>query len=145
MPTFEFTCDDCNVEFDELFILQNEISQFSHFFPCPTCGKDARRAGVSLINFSFKAPAGQTQGSGVHGQSGVHDLDYPKVDQAVGRSADKKWEHLNDRKKKRDKVRREVGANPVTQVGNTVVRASEGTLQTREQALTTFSKTKTVK
>jgi hypothetical protein len=35
----------------------------------------------------------------VHGNSGVHDLDYPSLDKAVGRSSAKKWEKARETQK----------------------------------------------
>ena len=97
---------------------------------------------VSAVNFSFKAPAGQTSGSGVHGQSGVHDLDYPAVDKAVGRSAAKKWQYYGERKSARDKVRKDLGTNAITQIDNTIMAAEPATLAVREQGLKTLRKAK---
>jgi len=63
---------------------------------------------MSLTNFNFKG--GVRGESGVHGQSGVHDLDYPKLDQAIGRSSAKRWERITREQAVRDKLRKETGA-----------------------------------
>jgi len=142
MPTFEYRCEACEVEFEELLIQQDEVREYREWHPCPSCKGRAERQKVSAVNFAFKAPGGQTQGSGVHGQSGVHDLDYPQVDKAVGRSADVKWKHYGERKAARDKARRELGTNAVKQVDNIVMAADQSTLSTREQGLKTLRKAK---
>ena len=141
MPTFEYSCQACEILFEELLIQSDEIEKYREWHPCPQCGERSQREAVSMINFAFKAPAGQTQGSGVHGQSGVHDLDYPKIDKAVGRSAAVKWQQYNQRKADRDKVRKEAGTNAIamTPEGKPVA-ADSATSQLREKALKTFSK-----
>jgi putative FmdB family regulatory protein len=142
IPTFEYRCDACEVEFEELLIQQDEVREYTEWHPCPECKGRAERVKVSAVNFNFKAPAGRTQGSGVHGQSGVHDLDYPMVDKAVGRSAAKKWQYYGERKEARDKARRELQTNAVKQVDGTVTAADPQTLKFREQGLTTLRKAK---
>jgi putative FmdB family regulatory protein len=142
MPAFEYLCNKCEVEFEELLVQQDEIRLYTEWHPCPSCKGRAKRIKVSPINFAFKAPGGQTQGSGVHGQSGVHDLDYPNVDKAVGRSASKKWEYYNARKATRDKARRELGQNAVKQVDDVITAVDPQTAKLREQGLRTLRKAK---
>lgn len=142
MPTFEYECSTCQIEFEELLTQSDEVKQFSEEHPCPECHQMATRIKVSAVSFAFKAPAGQTAGSGVHGQSGVHDLDYPSVDKAVGRSAGKRWNSFNERKAKRDKVRKEAGTNAVTRVGDTVAPLDSGAASVRERAMNTFNTVK---
>lgn len=143
MPTYEYSCDSCEVTFEELLLQREEVERYKDGHPCPGCGQMAKRSPVVPISFTFKAPGGQTQGSGVHGQSGVHDLDYPALDKAVGRSAAKKWEQYNARKAERDKVRREAGTNnvSVTPEGR-AVPADPAVMGLREKALSTFKKVK---
>ena len=141
MPTFEYSCDACEILFEELLLQQDEIAKYREWHPCPQCGGRAAREAVSLISFNFKAPAGQTQGSGVHGQSGVHDLDYPKLDKAIGRSANVKWQQYHARKAERDKVRKEAGTNQITVTPDGKPLAADATTtKLREQAMKTFSK-----
>lgn len=142
MPTYEYRCDACEVEFEELLVQQDEIREYFEWHPCPECHGRAERMKVSAVNFSFAAPGGQTQGSGVHGQSGVHDLDYPAVDKAVGRSAAKKWEHYDARKAARDKARRELGTNAVKQVDDVVMPVDKTSMEIRERGLRTLRKAK---
>ena len=141
MPTFEYSCDSCEILFEELLLQRNEIESYREWHPCPQCGGRAGREKVSLTNFNFAAPAGQTAGSGVHGQSGVHDLDYPKLDKAVGRSATTRWQGYDARKAERDKVRKEAGTNLITTTPDGKPIASDSTTtQLREKALKTFSR-----
>jgi putative FmdB family regulatory protein len=141
MPAYEYFCKKCEIEFEELLVQQDEIHKYSEWHPCPGCHDRANRI-ISSTNFTFKIPGGQTQGSGVHGQSGVHDLDYPTVDKAVGRSASKKWEYYNARKAARDKVRRELGTNAVKQIDDTITAVDSKTAKLREQGLKTLRKAK---
>ena len=140
MPTFEYVCSACEVEFEEFLTQQEEIKNYTEWHPCPECHGRAERMKVSMVNFAFKAPVGQTQGSGVHGQSGVHDLDYPAVDKAVGRSSAAKWQRYGERKTARDKARKELGTNAVKQIDNIVMAADSGTLAVREQGIKTLNK-----
>ncbi len=136
MPTFEYICNACECLFEEVLILRDEIAQFSDWYPCPYCKGRAEREKVSITNFNFKAPEGQTQGSGVHGQSGVHDLDYPKLDKAIGRSSDTKWAGYDVRKKDRDAYRRRVGTNSIIETpSGSRLPADESTMTLRERAL----------
>lgn len=141
MPTFEYTCEECGVLFEELLLQKDDIERYREQHPCPECGRMAPREKVSLVSFNFKAPSGQTQGSGVHGQSGVHDLDYPTLDKAIGRSSSVKWKHYNERKAERDKVRKEAGTNVMsTSPDGQSVPSDAATVQLRDQAYKTFSK-----
>ena len=142
IPTFEYNCSSCEVEFEEFLIQLEEVKKYSKWHPCPQCRGRAARIKVSAVNFSFTAPAGQTQGSGVHGQSGVHDLDYPSVDKAVGRSSTKKWEYYNARKAARDKARRELGVNAIKQIDNVVIPLDKQSSKIRDQGLGTLLKAK---
>jgi putative FmdB family regulatory protein len=142
MPTFEYRCLNCKVGFEELLISPDDVKQYKDSHPCPKCAELALRT-ASITNFAFKAPAGQTQGSGVHGQSGVHDLDYPALDKAVGRSSEHKWDVYNKRKAKRDQARKEAGTNFVaTTADGKTVPVDPKKLEIREKALTTFRQVK---
>lgn len=140
MPTFEYFCDDCEVEFEELILQRAEVEQYFDHHPCPNCKQRAERIRVSSFSFKFAGGVNQGAGSGVHGNSGVHDLDYPVIDKAVGRSAETKWDAYNQRKEARDKVRRETGTNAVSQSGNTIAPADASTIRDREKALNLFNK-----
>lgn len=141
MPIFEFRCEACNADFEELLIQSDDIRQFSQLHPCPTCRQPAPRI-ASAANFSFKAPPRQAAGSGVHGQSGVHDLDYPSADKAVGRSSSKRWEAANKRKAERDKVRKEAGTNLISVAGGKPEPVSTEAAKLRTMAMSTFNAVK---
>jgi len=143
MPTFEYSCSKCEILFEELLLKISEIEEYKDWHPCPQCGDPADREKVSLTNFSFKAPGGPTQGSGVHGQSGVHDLDYPKLDKAVGRSSSVRWTNFDKKKKERDRIRKEAGTNALS-VGpdGRPKPMSSDVAQKREKVLSNLSKIK---
>lgn len=142
MPTFEYFCDDCDAEFEELLLKKEEIQEYFDHHPCPNCKNRAERIRVSSFSFKFAGGVDKGAGSGVHGNSGVHDLDYPVVDKAVGRSAEVKWGEYNARKEARDKVRREAGTNAVSQAGDTIAPADASTIRDREKALKLLDKAK---
>lgn len=142
MPTYEYFCRSCESEFEELLIQSDEIKKYSEWHPCPSCGNKADRMKVSIMNFAFKAPAGQTSGSGVHGQSGVHDLDYPSIDKAVGRSAAKRWKGVKERKAERDKIRRESGTNMITEIGGKPKPLDPKVADLRSKAMVAYNNTK---
>lgn len=141
MPTYEYACQACEVEFEELLTQSDEIQQFAKQHPCPQCGEPAPRI-ASAANFAFAAPARAAAGSGVHGQSGIHDLDYPSVDKAVGRSSAKRWDAFNQRKAERDKVRRESGTNAISVAGGRPAPIDKTVAAVREGALGTFNTVK---
>jgi hypothetical protein len=143
LPIFEYSCEKCEILFESLLTQRAEIEEYREWHPCIKCGERAEREKMSITNFSFKAPAGPTAGSGVHGQSGVHDLDYPKLDKAVGRSSAVKWQHYDARKAARDKIRKESGTNALT-IGadGKPAPADPNSIKIREKALSALSKAK---
>ena len=140
MPIFEYKCVPCNVEFEEALTNSDEIKEFESYYPCPSCGGKATRAGVSITNFTFKG--GVRGESGVHGQSGVHDLDYPVLDKAIGRSSAKRWDRINREQAERDKVRKETGAvaisKTVTKEANILAPASTESVKVREMGVARY-------
>jgi putative FmdB family regulatory protein len=140
MPTFEYKCDPCEAEFEELLTQTDEVKKYSQWHPCPTCGGRARRLAISITNFQF---AGGVRGeSGVHGNSGSHDLDYPTLDKAVGRSSEKKWERINAERVDREKTRRESGTNALSKVDGKVAPAKADILGLRGAAITKLDQVK---
>ena len=114
MPTYEYECQTCHIEFDQLLIQKDEIEEFRDFHPCPECGELSPRI-PSAVNFQFK---GNAEGDPTkQGNSGIHDLDYPSVDKAVGRSANRRWKQFKERKAMRDKARKELGTNQIAVAG----------------------------
>jgi hypothetical protein len=143
MPTFEYYCEKCKALFEEILILPDDIKQYSQKHPCGKCHELASRVPISLTSPPvFKAPAGQTQGSGVHGQSGSHDLDYPTLDKAIGRSSEKKWAEYAKRKSARDQIRKESGTNAISTAGGRTAPVDPAVLKLRETGLNTLSKGK---
>lgn len=136
MPTFEYRCEPCNAEFEEVLIQQAEIKEYEKWHPCPGCGGRAERLGISITNFTFK---GEVRGeSGVHGQSGVHDLDYPVLDKAIGRSSAKRWERIRGEQAERDKVRKETGAVSLAKIGGQILPANAESVKVREMGLARY-------
>lgn len=140
MPVFEYACQACEVEFEEVLTLQDDIKQYTTWHPCPSCGGQAPRLGISLTNFNFKG--GVRGESGVHGQSGSHDLDYPTLDKAVGRSAEKKWDRIRNEKAVREKIRKETGSAALSVESGSLAPANPENLKVRQMALRTFKKMK---
>lgn len=99
MPKYEFECPGCEVKF-ERNLKVGEHTQHE----CPSC-HDPAPLVVSGFGFAFAEGTGATANSGVHGQ------DYPTADQAVGRSASKRWDVIHAREKVK-KAAREQGQTP---------------------------------
>lgn len=139
MPTFEYRCEDCPVEFEELLILREDVQKYSEEHPCPLCKKMVPRMKVTSFAFSFKGGVRGT--SGVHGNSGVHDLDYPTLDKAVARSSEARWGTYRTDQSERDKVRKETGSAALTVGEDGKPKAADpATLQIRQKAIATFQK-----
>ena len=141
MPSFEYFCKKCQVVFEELFLLPDESKNYLHSYPCKKCKNQAERI-ISKSNFTFTAPPGKTHGTGVHGQSGVHDLDYPVLDKAVGRSAEKKWSIHNERQNKRNEVRKKYGNRAIASIGGKDIPMEKPQLDIREKAMRLYKKAK---
>jgi putative FmdB family regulatory protein len=142
VPTYEYFCEGCNAVFEELLLMPDDVKKHSKEHPCPKCRESAKRLDISLTNFTFATPARQApvQGSGVQGQSGSHDLDYPSLDKAIGRSAEKKWVEYDKRKKARDKIRKETGTNAISTAGGSPAPADKQVMKVRETGLKTWQK-----
>jgi hypothetical protein len=56
---------------------------------------------ISDFGFAF------SEGKGAPANSGVHDQDYPTADKAVGRSSEKRWEHIKARNVVKEEVRKQ--------------------------------------
>ncbi len=140
MPTFEFFCEKCSSLFEELFLQREDVERSSKSHPCPSCGKMAGRI-PSATNFTFK---GVAEGDPTkRGNSGFHDLDYPSLDKAIGRSANRKWKEYGVRKASRDKVRRESGTNAISVDENGTARPTDHrVLEARSKAMALLSRAK---
>lgn len=94
MPKFTFECHACLVEFSRTLKMGLHETH-----PCPECDDPAPRI-FEGFGFGF---ADSTTAS--PGNTGVSKNDYPTADQAVGSSADKRWEILQEREKVKSAVR----------------------------------------
>jgi putative FmdB family regulatory protein len=133
MPTYEYLCEACNFEFEELLLSKQDIKDHQKKHPCPECGEMAPRV-PSASNFTFK--------SNTYGNSGSHDLDYPTLDKAIGRSANRKWKKINKEQEARNKVRLETRSNALAGTGSDVRPLTKEQLSIREKALKTYKDVK---
>lgn len=99
MPKYSFECEPCNVKFERNL----KVGEHSTH-ECPSCHEQVPLI-VTDFGFSF------VEGTGAAANSGVHGHDYPTADQAVGRSAGKRWAHIAEREKVK-KTAREQGGTP---------------------------------
>lgn len=97
MPKYSFECA-CGVSFSRTLKMGEHKT-----LECPSCKGDAARV---FEGFGF----GFAVGSSAPSNTGVAKLDYPTADQAVGSSADQRWEAYHAREKVKVKVR-EVGGD----------------------------------
>lgn len=140
MPCFEYFCDECDTEFEEILTISTEIEEYFSWHPCPNCRERAERIRVAAVSFNFAGGVSGT--SGVHGNSGVHDLDYPVLDKAVGRSSEKKWEVFRQKKAEQDRVRKQSGQVEISVSGNTVAPTDASTIESRKKAMGLFKQAK---
>jgi len=105
MPKYVFECqnDACNCRFDRVLKMGEHSMHL-----CPSCGEEAPRC-LEGEGFSFGFKVTVKEGEG--GNTGVHKEDYPTADFAVGRSAENRWNVMNDRKKLKDGVRGQGGGH----------------------------------
>lgn len=141
MPSYRYECKSCDVIFEDLLISTEEIKLYAKEHPCPACGAICPKI-PSVVNFAFAGKAGSDPTSG-RSSSGSHDLDYPSLDKAIGRSANRKWKSFSEKKKTRDKIRRETGSIAITESRDgTMVPTDKNILSARETGLKTFKKAK---
>lgn len=118
MPTFEYECAICGIIFEELLISGDEVREYSKHHPCPNDKAHVCPRVMSVTNFNFKGMAyGDPRNRNpqtTKGSTGVHDLDYPTLDKAIGRSATRKWKDFTERKKARDAARKEFGTSAIS-------------------------------
>ncbi len=140
MPVYEYHCLKCKMIFEELILFKSDISKYSKEHGCGKCGSICKRV-PSASNFQFK---GLSEGDPTNqGNSGIHDLDYPSLDKAIGRSANRKWKAYSKKKEEHDRVRRESGSIEISvdSSGNVFPTDTE-TLKIRKKALSIFKKAK---
>ncbi len=116
------------------------MERYAKAHPCPACGSSCPRI-PSATNFAFKGPAGSDPTS-CRASSGSHDLDYPSLDKAVGRSANRRWKDYLPKKEARDKVRRETGSVAIMDTESGPRAADPVTLKGREAGLRMFKSAK---
>jgi putative FmdB family regulatory protein len=99
VPKYTFECQECSVRFERNL----KIAVHSEH-ECPSC-HDPAPLVVEGFGFSF------AEGSGAAANSGVHSQDYPTADQAVGRSAEKRWAHIRERDLVKQEARKQGGTH----------------------------------
>ncbi|RJR41249.1 MAG: zinc ribbon domain-containing protein [Desulfobacteraceae bacterium] len=63
MPIYEFRCNKCGMEFEQIVFSSNEE------VPCPGCGKDDTCRLMSSFSCSSPGSAGNSSGSSCSGHS----------------------------------------------------------------------------
>jgi len=59
MPLYEFRCEACDHDFEQLFSSMNSPAKV----PCPKCGSKKTRRKLSLFGFASKDGRGRTRSS----------------------------------------------------------------------------------
>lgn len=95
MPKYTFECS-CGLRFDRTLKMGLHPTHI-----CPSCKEDAPRF-MDGVGFGFAFSGSSSESAS---NTGVHDIDYPTADKAVGRSAESRWKTYHDRSKIKDKVR----------------------------------------
>jgi len=95
MPKYSFECSECNIRFERNLKAGNHVNH-----ECPECQGHAPLV-VSDFGFAF------AEGGSASANSGVHDQDYPTADKVVGRSAEKRWEHIEKREEVKKEARKQ--------------------------------------
>ncbi len=126
--------------FEELHISIADTKKYEKEHPCPACHAPCKRI-PSASNFAFKGPAGSDPSSG-RSSSGSHDLDYPSLDKAIGRSANRRWKDYGLKKEARDQVRRQAGSVAIMETKDGPRPADEATVKGREAGLKMFKAAK---
>lgn len=107
MPIYEYYCESCNSVFEILHVSSKNAEKHGKEHPHECGGTGVRLP--SLTNFNFK---GTAEGDPTKvGNSGVHDLDYPVLDKAVGRSSNRRWKEIEARQQEKARIRKESGTN----------------------------------
>jgi putative FmdB family regulatory protein len=96
MPKYSFICE-CGAKFTKTLKIGEHKTHI-----CPSCSGMAKQV-IEGFGFNFAL------GEGPPGNSGVTKHDYPTADQAVGQSADARWQEIQARDEVKDKVRKATG------------------------------------
>ncbi len=99
MPQYTFHCEPCNLQFKKRLAM-GEHPQHK----CPKCKTQAARF-VEGFGFDFATTEGTSRAN-----SGVTKHDYPTADNIVGRSAEARWQAMDERNKAKKRLREETGA-----------------------------------
>lgn len=99
MPLYEFTCQSCGLRFEKLYRRVSDDATT----PCEACGETADRQ-VTAANFAFSHPDGQLNGAMPPNTGTSDDWNF---DKAIGRDAERRWGHMEDRRKKKAEVIRD--------------------------------------
>jgi len=110
MPLYEYQCDDCGIRFEKLF---KSISAADNAAPCPECGQPSRKL-VTAASHTFKHPEGQKRGPLPPNTGTSDDWNY---DKAIGESAARRWETIEQRKKHKEGVIRDAARNDQVAAG----------------------------
>jgi putative FmdB family regulatory protein len=132
MPVYRYECRKCNLSFDKLVIQSNQSST-----TCENCGDTAEKI-VARTNMSFKSTRPQ-------GETGIHDVDYPVVDKAVGRSAETRWQGFNARKETEAKAReaydtKSLGKFPVSDDTDEYYKVAAKRIEYRRNVINEYGK-----
>lgn len=127
MPVYKYECSGCGLEFDRLV----SSSEGSEKTSCVNCEEEATKI-VAKASFNFSSSRAQ-------GETGVHDIDYPVVDKAVGRSAEKRWIKFEERRKAEDHARSDydspyLGKVPIGDHTDGYYRVPQERLEVRREA-----------
>ncbi len=102
MPKYLFECqsDACRLRFEKNLKVGENLTH-----SCPACKAEAPRLwSEGAFGFKFAIST-----SGPPANSGVHSIDYPTADMAVGRSADQRWAEYREREKVKNLAREQGG------------------------------------
>jgi putative FmdB family regulatory protein len=97
MPVFRYECSKCGLQFDRLTSKVGGEPEV----PCLNCNEASKKL-ISKVSFNYNSTRPQ-------GDTGVHDVDYPVVDKAVGRSAETRWLRFKERRNVEDTARKTYG------------------------------------
>jgi putative FmdB family regulatory protein len=119
MPKYTFECDSCNVRFTRTLKMGEHLT-----CACPKCREQVPRFWDGQ-GFSFDF----AEGGKAPANSGVTKHDYPTADQAVGRSADKRWAEYREREKVKEKVRERGGSRALNRTDSPEINGNRSYIQ----------------
>jgi len=101
VPKYLFSCD-CGATFTQTLKIGEHKTHV-----CPSCSGMAKQV---MPKFGFNFALGKNS----PGNSGVTKHDYPTADQAVGQSADARWQEIQARDEVKEEVRKNTGRQALT-------------------------------